>query len=154
MLCKHRMGMVCAAMRDSGTAAKLLEETRAHYEAQQAGHDLAREAQLGLAMVALRTAESLPAAQRKERQQELLAQMKEQVRGRRPPAGQRCQHWAGGAVERQGDAAAASHHGTWVPGGGGKQKRGAPREVRCTSAAGRALRTAPDRPTPLRRRCR
>ncbi len=81
MLCKHRMGMICAAMRDSGAAAKLLEETRAHYEGQQAGHDLAREAQLGLALVALRAAEPLPPAQRREKQQQLLAQIQEQVGG-------------------------------------------------------------------------
>ncbi len=80
-MCKHRMGMICAALRDSGAAAKLLEESRAYYEKVTPGHDLAREAQLGLALVGLRQAEGLAGEARRARQQELLAQMKEQVGG-------------------------------------------------------------------------
>jgi hypothetical protein len=79
VMCKHRMGMICAAMRDSGTASKLLEETKAHYEAVAPGHDLAREAALGLALVALRQADSLAGEARREQQQQVLAHMRDQV---------------------------------------------------------------------------
>lgn len=50
VLCKHRLGMICAAGRDHRSAQQLLGETAAHYHAMQAQHPLALEAELGLAM--------------------------------------------------------------------------------------------------------
>jgi hypothetical protein len=49
-LCKHRLGMVCAAGRDYRSATLLLGDTLQHYRQQQQGHPLAHEAELGLAM--------------------------------------------------------------------------------------------------------
>jgi hypothetical protein len=50
VLCKHRMGMICAAGRDHKAATALLNNTKQHYQKQQQDHPLALEADLGLAM--------------------------------------------------------------------------------------------------------
>jgi hypothetical protein len=50
VLCKHRMGMVCAAGRDHRAATALLAATKEHYQKQQQDHPLALEADLGLTM--------------------------------------------------------------------------------------------------------
>lgn len=50
VLCKHRMGMICAAGRDHKAATALLNSTKQHYQKQQQDHPLALEADLGLAM--------------------------------------------------------------------------------------------------------
>jgi hypothetical protein len=50
VLCKHRMGMVCAAGRDHRAATALLTATKEHYQKQQQDHPLALEAALGLTM--------------------------------------------------------------------------------------------------------
>lgn len=50
VLCKHRMGMVCAAGRDHRAATALLTSTKEHYQKQQQDHPLALEADLGLTM--------------------------------------------------------------------------------------------------------
>eukprot|EP00775_Hariotina_reticulata_P004688 gene4688-4940_t len=48
ILCKHRLGMICAAGRDTRAATSLLQETKQHYESIQPQHPLAAEADLGL----------------------------------------------------------------------------------------------------------
>jgi hypothetical protein len=50
VLCKHRMGMVCAAGRDQRAATALLTNTKEHYQKQQQDHPLALEAETGLTM--------------------------------------------------------------------------------------------------------
>lgn len=50
VLCKHRMGMLCAAGRDHRAAAALLSSTKEHYQKQQPDHPLALEADVGLEM--------------------------------------------------------------------------------------------------------
>ncbi len=50
VMCRHRMGMVCAAGRDHRAATKLLQESRQHYAQQEEGHPLQHEAEAGLAM--------------------------------------------------------------------------------------------------------
>jgi hypothetical protein len=48
VLCKHRLGMICAAGRDHRAATSLLTETKQHYAAQQPDHPLSLEADVGL----------------------------------------------------------------------------------------------------------
>jgi hypothetical protein len=50
VLCKHRMGMICAAGRDHKAATALLTSSKEHYQKQQQDHPLALEADLGLTM--------------------------------------------------------------------------------------------------------
>ncbi len=50
VMCRHRMGMVCAASGDHRSAMQLLSATRAHYQKQDNTTALAKEAELGLAM--------------------------------------------------------------------------------------------------------
>lgn len=51
ILCKHRLGMICAAGRDTRAGLVLLSDTNDHYKQQDDGHPLRHEAELGLAMV-------------------------------------------------------------------------------------------------------
>jgi hypothetical protein len=50
ILCKHRLGLICAAGRDTRAATALLQETKQHYEFIQPQHPLAAEADFGLEM--------------------------------------------------------------------------------------------------------
>ncbi len=50
IMCKHRLGMVCAASGDHRAAMQLLGSSREHYLKGDATHALAKEADLGLAM--------------------------------------------------------------------------------------------------------
>lgn len=53
-LCKHRLGMVCAAAGDWRSAKKLLEESAARYGGMEAAGGLTAEARFGLAAAAYR----------------------------------------------------------------------------------------------------
>ncbi|KAF8071356.1 hypothetical protein HT031_001440 [Scenedesmus sp. PABB004] len=82
ILCKHRLGMIAAAGRDHRAATQLLGETRAHYAAQQPGHPLAHEAELGLAMARLKALDPrTPADARKAAVETGLAEMRAALAG-------------------------------------------------------------------------
>lgn len=81
-LCKHRLGMVCAAGRDYRSATLLLGETLQHYRQQQQGHPLAHEAELGLAMARVKGLDPrMPKADKDAAVGEALQQMRAALAG-------------------------------------------------------------------------
>ncbi|KAF6262181.1 hypothetical protein COO60DRAFT_1497721 [Scenedesmus sp. NREL 46B-D3] len=81
-LCKHRLGMVCAAGRDYRSATLLLGDTLQHYRQQQQEHALAHEAELGLAMARIKGLDpSMSKADRDAAVSEGLQQMRSALAG-------------------------------------------------------------------------
>eukprot|EP00879_Flechtneria_rotunda_P017155 GHRR01017967.1.p1 GENE.GHRR01017967.1~~GHRR01017967.1.p1 ORF type:complete len:229 (+),score=78.75 GHRR01017967.1:451-1137(+) len=81
-LCKHRLGMICAAGRDHRSAMKLLNDTLQHYQQQQPDHPLAKEAEMGLAMASIKALDPrMSAADRTAAVEEGLQKMKAALTG-------------------------------------------------------------------------
>jgi len=77
VMCKHRLGMICAAAGDHRSATQLLQLTRDHYLKQASTHALAKEAQLGLAMAKYRIAASADSSERRHQlQDQALAEIR------------------------------------------------------------------------------
>ncbi|MEW5308118.1 MAG: hypothetical protein WDW38_000100 [Sanguina aurantia] len=78
VLCKHRLGMICAAVGDHKSALQLLQVSHQHYSNQQAGGMLAVEAEIGLNLARFR---AIPAgdADRAQQQQALLTTLRRQL---------------------------------------------------------------------------
>eukprot|EP00877_Chromochloris_zofingiensis_P000651 jgi/Chrzof1/10587/Cz05g04140.t1 len=77
ILCKHRLGMICAAGRDTRAGLVLLSDTNDHYKQQDDGHPLRHEAELGLAMVRMKSLEPrLSATERQQQQKQCIDEMR------------------------------------------------------------------------------
>lgn len=82
LLCKHRLGMVCAASRDAESARKLLTNTRERYRQQDEAHALAHEAAFGLGLARIKSLDvRLDAAARRAEVAEVLTGMKADLEG-------------------------------------------------------------------------
>lgn len=82
VLCKHRMGMICAAGRDHKAATALLTSSKEHYQKQQQDHPLALEADLGLTMAQLKAlSPRLSSSERSTAVDEALEQMRRTLTG-------------------------------------------------------------------------
>eukprot|EP00878_Enallax_costatus_P026487 GHUV01028426.1.p1 GENE.GHUV01028426.1~~GHUV01028426.1.p1 ORF type:complete len:169 (+),score=24.47 GHUV01028426.1:423-929(+) len=81
-LCKHRLGMICAAGRDYRSATMLLGDTWQHYSKQQEGHPLAHEANFGLAMARVKGMDPrMSSSERESKIREELALMRSAIAG-------------------------------------------------------------------------
>lgn len=77
VMCKHRLGMICAASHDFQAASSLLTDTQTHYQKQDQAHPLAHEGAFGLALCKLWSAKlNLSGSALSQHQQQCLQDMK------------------------------------------------------------------------------
>ncbi|GLC43683.1 hypothetical protein PLESTM_001504200 [Pleodorina starrii] len=81
VLCKHRMGMICAAQGDHRSAVQLLQASRNHFSEEGSQSMLAKEADIGLAMAKFRAVDTArdSAAKRAELQQDALELLRTEI---------------------------------------------------------------------------
>ncbi|PNH12999.1 hypothetical protein TSOC_000091, partial [Tetrabaena socialis] len=81
VLCKHRLGMICAAQGDHRSALQLLRDSRQHFGGAAEQAMLAKEADIGLAMAKFRAVDAArePTARRLELQHEALELIRTEI---------------------------------------------------------------------------
>ncbi|GFR43261.1 hypothetical protein Agub_g4322 [Astrephomene gubernaculifera] len=81
VLCKHRLGMICAAQGDHRAAKQLLQASHKHFSNEGSQSMLAKEAEIGLAMAKFRAVDVAreTSSRRVQLQQEALEQLRKEI---------------------------------------------------------------------------
>ncbi|GIL85559.1 hypothetical protein Vretimale_13336 [Volvox reticuliferus] len=81
VLCKHRLGMICAAQGDHRSASQLLQASRQHFSGEGGQAMLAKEADIGLAMAKFRAVDAArePSAQCTQLRHEALELLRTEI---------------------------------------------------------------------------
>ncbi|GIL62310.1 hypothetical protein Vafri_16586 [Volvox africanus] len=81
VLCKHRLGMICAAQGDHRSASQLLQASRQHFSGEGGQSMLAKEADIGLAMAKFRALDAArePSARCKQLRHEALELLRTEI---------------------------------------------------------------------------
>ncbi|KXZ48174.1 hypothetical protein GPECTOR_30g270 [Gonium pectorale] len=81
VLCRHRLGMICAAQGDHRAATQLLQGSRKHFSGEGGQGMLAKEADIGLAMARFRAVDPVreSTARRLQLQQEALEALHKEI---------------------------------------------------------------------------